>query len=907
MASISEKKIMAKNPQPFILVDGSSYLFRAYYALPPLTNAKGKPTGAIYGVVNMLRKLVADYPSEHVAVVFDPKGKNFRHELYPQYKANRAEMPDDLRVQIEPLHALIQAMGFPLIIEDGVEADDVIGSLAVRAMEKGREVLISTGDKDMAQLVNDKITLINTMNNKIMDTAGVVEKFGVAAERIIDYLTLVGDTSDNIPGVPKVGPKTAVKWLNQFGTLDEIIERADEIKGKVGENLRNHIKDIPLYKTLVTIKLDIAVDKNYEDFKMGEPNKPELLPMLSDLGFKHLLKEFESDAAEVAVEEVSKKHYDTIYDKEHFLRWIKKLTKAKVFAFDTETTDLNAMQAELVGLSFSARAGEAAYVPLNHDYEGAPKQLEQQWVLEQLTPLLQDPNNTIIGQNLKYDLEVLKKYGVEVTAPIYDTLLESYVFNSTANRHDLDTLALKYLGETLISFEDVAGKGVKQVTFNKVAIEKASPYAAEDADMALQLHHKLMPELDGCEPVKKVLTDIEIPLLPILVNMESHGVLINVDMLNAQSAELAKRIDELEQEAHRLAGKEFNLGSPKQLQQILFEERKLPILKKTPKGQPSTAENVLQDLAHDYPLPKIILEYRSLSKLKSTYTDRLPEQVNPGSGRIHTSYNQAVTATGRLSSNNPNLQNIPVRTEEGRKIRKAFIAPSGYKIVAADYSQIELRMIADISKDPGLVNAFMHGLDVHRSTAAEIFAVPLEEVTTEQRRSAKAINFGLLYGMSAFGLSKQLGIERGEAQAYMDTYFARYPKVHQYMEDTCAFAQQHGYVETFLGRRIYTPEINAKNQIRRKAAERAAINAPMQGSAADVIKIAMIHVDRWLRDNNIPATMIMQVHDELVFEVEESAVLHVVSKVKELMESAISLSVPLLVDTGIGDSWDEAH
>ncbi|WP_423063369.1 DNA polymerase I [Candidiatus Paracoxiella cheracis] len=895
---------MSETQKPFILVDGSSYLFRAYYALPPLTNSKGQPTGAIYGVINMLRKLMMDYEPEHIAVVFDPKGKTFRNELYAEYKANRTEMPDELRDQIKPLFEIIKALGLPLIIKEGVEADDVIATLAKKAKQEGMNVLVSTGDKDLAQIVNHKVTLINTMTNRMLDPEGVVEKFGVPPESIIDYLTLVGDTSDNIPGVPKVGPKTAAKWLNQYGSLDNIIKNADEIKGKVGENLRAHISEIPLTRELVTVLSDVKLDEKLMELSPREQDREKLIALFSELEFKTWLAEVLSTEKAASKEEC---RYDTILDKKSFEKWLKKLSHANLFAFDTETTDIDAMRATLVGVSFAVKPGEAAYVPLAHDYLGAPKQLDKKWVLQQLKLLLENPAKTVVGQNLKYDIQVLAKENIAIKAKIWDTLLESYVLNSSSTRHNLNSLSLKYLGKSTIQFEDIAGKGAKQMSFNEISIDEAAPYAAEDADITWQLHQKLMPMIENEKNFVKVLNQIEMPLMPVLARMEMHGVLIDADMLKKHSKELEKRIKELEKEAFTLAGHEFNLGSPKQLQTILYDEQKLPVLKKTPGGQPSTAEFVLQDLALDYPLPKVILEYRSLSKLKSTYTDRLPEQIHSDTGRVHTSYNQAVTSTGRLSSNNPNLQNIPIRTEQGRRIRQAFIAPRGYRIVAADYSQVELRIMAHISKDPALIKAFEEELDVHRATAAEVFGVKLDEVTNDQRRSAKAINFGLLYGMSSFGLARQLGIERGLAKKYIDIYFNRYPKVHEYMEVIRKLASEQGYVETLFGRRLYVPEINSANMQRRRAAERAAINAPMQGTAADIIKIAMIKVDDWLQNNKVDARMIMQVHDELVFEVATKDLERVNKQICESMEKAAQLVVPLVVDMGVGQNWDEAH
>lgn len=886
-----------------VLVDGSSYLFRAYHALPPLTTSAGQPTGAIYGVLNMLRRLQADYQPDYVAVVFDPKGGSFRNQLYKEYKANRVEMPEELAVQIKPLHDAIRALGFPLIIVDNMEADDVIGTLVCEAEKADIHTIVSTGDKDMAQLVTAKTTLINTMSNKTMDIAGVEEKFGVKPEQIIDYLTLIGDTSDNIPGVPKVGPKTAAKWLAQYQTLDNIVEHAAEIKGKVGEYFREFIPQIPLTRELVTIKLDVEMAVHPRDLVMAEPDTATLLSLFNELEFRNWAKELaENGDAAAAVD----KQYDIILDKKTFEQWLKKLTAAEVIAFDTETTSLDSMQACLVGVSFATAAHEAAYVPLAHDYLDAPQQLELEWVLQQLQPLLQDQRKTIVGQNLKYDLKVLKNYQFEITAPMYDTMLESYVIDSST-RHDMDTLAMKYLAHKTTKFEEIAGKGAKQLTFNQVDIETAGHYAAEDADITLQLHQTFMTELQATPSLKKVLDDLEQPLMPILADMEYRGVLIDANMLHQQSQQLAERVVTLQQQIYELAGEEFNIDSPKQLQHILYEVLKLPVLKKTPKGQPSTAEGVMQELALDYPIPKLILEYRSLTKLKSTYTDKLPLQIDSRTGRIHTHYNQTVTSTGRLSSKDPNLQNIPVRHEEGRKIRQAFVAPKDHVLLSADYSQIELRIMAHLSKDPGLVNAFEHGLDVHRSTAAEVFGVSLDEVTPELRRRAKAINFGLMYGMSAFGLAQQLGIDRSEAEEHMQVYFERYPNVQNYMHQARELAEKHGYVETLFGRRVFVPEIHSSNIHRKRGAERAAVNAPLQGTAADIIKFAMINVARWIGEGKTGVNMIMQVHDELIFEVPQAELESAREQIKQHMEQATQLSVPLIVDVGVGANWDEAH
>lgn len=890
--------------KPLVLVDGSSYLFRAFYALPPLSNSKGNPTGAIYGVLNMLKKLLNDYQPEYVAVVFDPKGKTFRYDLYSEYKANRTKMPNELRDQIAPLFSAIEAMGLPLVIVEGFEADDVIGTLAIKAEKEGFSTLISTGDKDLAQLVNSKVTLINTMSNTLLDREGVIQKFGVPPERMIDYLALVGDSSDNIPGIPKVGPKTAVKWLSEFGSLEGIVKNADKITGKVGENLRENLDLLKLSQDLVIIKTDVEIGVDFHALVQKPPQKEKLIELFKELEFRKWLEALQSEKTETTG---SAKQYEVITDKAAFSKWLEKLEKADYFSFDTETTSLNPFEAKLVGLSFSDSPFHAAYVPLAHDYLGAPEQLPQDFVIPAIQKLLDNPKKTVIGQNLKYDLQVLRPYGIEFRARKWDTMLESYVLNSTMSRHDLSSLALKYLGEGSIKFEDIAGKGVKMLTFNQIPIEVASPYAAEDADLTLRLHEKLWSQISEAPGLNRVLTEIEMPLMPVLAKIEATGVLIDKNLLEAQSVELAKRIKFLEEKVYEIAGEVFNLGSPKQLQTILYEKLKLPILKKTPTGQPSTAEEVLSELAHNYPLPKDILEYRTLSKLKSTYTDALPQQINPETLRVHTSYNQAVTATGRLSSTEPNLQNIPVRTEEGRKIRQAFIAPKNYKILSADYSQVELRIMAHLSQDPGLLRAFEQGLDIHAATASEVFGVPLSKVTPDQRRHAKAINFGLIYGMSSFGLSQQLGIDTKSAKEYIDTYFARYPKVHEYMEKTREIASKQGYVETLLGRRLYVPEINVTNLQRRRAAERAAINAPLQGTAADIIKLAMINIDHWLSETQADAKMIMQVHDELVFEINEKEEAYFIENIKDRMENAAKLSVPLLVDVGIGNNWDEAH
>lgn len=892
-----------------VLIDGSSYLFRAYHALPQLVSSKGQPTGAVKGVISMIRKLMADYPESHIAVVFDAGGKTFRNEIYEDYKANRPAMPDELRSQIEPIHDIIRKMGLPLLTVVGVEADDVIGTLAQQATGQKMDVLISTGDKDMAQLVTPHVTLINTMNDSIMDEDGVVEKFGVRPDQIIDYLALVGDTSDNIPGVPKCGPKTAVKWLTEYDSLAGVMDKAEHIKGKVGENLRDSLAFLPMSCELATIRRDVELETGVDELVLGAPDREGLLAAFTELEFKPWVSELNDSATPEAGADSERvdADYDIVYTRGELEGWIDRLKTADAFAFDTETTSTDYMEAELVGLSFCAEAGRAAYVPVAHDYEGAPEQLSLEVVLSAIGPLLEDPKRTVIGQNLKYDISVMAKYGVAFKADIFDTMLESYVLNSVASRHNMDDLALKYLGISTVHFEDIAGKGARQLTFNQINIDRAGHYAAEDADITLQLHQALWPKLEAEPALKSVYTDIELPLVPILSRVELDGVLLDEAQLQGQSKELEKRVSELEQTAYGLAGEEFNLGSPKQLQEIFFEKLGLPVIKKTPKGQPSTAEPILQELALDYPLPAVIMEYRGLSKLKSTYTDQLPKQIAASTGRIHTSYHQAVAATGRLSSTDPNLQNIPIRTEEGRRVRKAFIAPSGYKVMAADYSQIELRIMAHLSQDPGLVQAFKEGLDIHKATAAEVFGGTIDRVADEHRRSAKAINFGLIYGMSAFGLSRQLNISRGDAQDYIDKYFDRYPGVRAYMDRTRALAAEQGYVETIFGRRLYLPEIKASNFQRRQAAERTAINAPMQGSAADIIKRAMIGVAHWLSEEDLDTRMTMQVHDELVLEVPERALDEVAAGVERMMSGAAELSVPLVVEVGVGDNWDEAH
>jgi len=901
---------MSHTKAPLILVDGSSYLYRAYHALPPLTNSKGQPTGAIKGVISMLRKLHSDYPESVVAVVFDAKGKTFRHDLYDKYKANRPPMPDELRLQIEPIHDIVRAMGLPLLCIEGVEADDVIGTLAHQATQQKIDVIISTGDKDIAQLVSDHVTLVNTMTETTMDRAGVIERFGVPPELIIDYLSLVGDTSDNIPGVEKCGPKTAVKWLQEYGTLDGVTQHAADISGKIGENLRQALKHLPLSRQLATIKTDCQLEVGVGDLALREPDNEQLRILFSDLEFKGWTAELgEPQPGADALPKIEKieRHYETVLDEKTFERWLSALNTAGIFAFDTETTSLDYMTACVVGVSFSVQAGSAAYVPFGHDYMDAPKQLEKQWVLNKLKPILENPKKNKVGQNLKYDKHVLENEGIKLQGIEFDTMLESYVLNSTATRHDMDSLAMKYLNEKTIHFEDIAGKGSKQLTFNQIPVEQAGPYAAEDADITFRLHQKLGYELGQLPDLYRVFQDIEMPLIAVIQRMERNGALIDAKRLAEQSHTIGKRMLELEKEAYELASEEFNLDSPKQLQEIFFTKLGLPVIKKTPTGQPSTAEPILQELALDYPLPKVILEYRGLAKLKSTYTDKLPVMICTKTGRVHSSFHQAVTATGRLSSSDPNLQNIPIRTEEGRRVRQAFIAPQGYKLVAADYSQIELRIMAHLSGDKGLLDAFSRGLDIHKATAAEVFGESVENVSSDQRRSAKAINFGLIYGMSAFGLAKQLGIGRHDAQHYIDTYFQRYPGVHEYMENTRKDAAQKGYVETIFGRRLYLPDINARNMQIRQAAERTAINAPMQGSAADIIKCAMIEVDSWIQTENLDAKIIMQVHDELVFEIKEDIVDSCMLKIAGLMSGAAQLKTKLVVDVGAGKNWDEAH
>ena len=911
------------------LIDGSSYLYRAFHALPPLSNAKGEPTGALFGVVNMLRTTLKAKP-EYVAFVSDASGPTFRNVLYDKYKANRPPMPDELRAQVEPMLAIVAALGFPILRVRGVEADDVIGTLANQAHEHGIDVLISTGDKDLAQLVRPGITLINTMTNTTMDTAGVVEKFGVKPEQIIDFLSLTGDTVDNVPGVTKCGPKTAAKWLAEYGSLDGVIAHADQIGGKIGEYLREALPSLPLSRELVTIKTDVPLDNTVKQLTLRDRDIDALRDLFTRYEFKAALKELDAAAesaapAPVATPAVDKApiapargettpsvdlgapgHYELITTQEQFDSWMLRLNDAPLIAFDTETTSLDSMRADIVGLSLSVQPGHACYIPLAHDYPGAPAQLPRDKVLAALKPIFEDTRRPKVGQHAKYDMNILSHYGITVQGLKHDTMLESYVWNATATRHDMDSLAKKYLGYDTVKYEEVAGKGAKQISFSQVDLDTACRYAAEDADVTLRLHHALWPLLESEPKLLKVYEDIEIPLVPVLAGMEQHGVLIDVNELRMQSQQLGKRMHELQKEAWQSAGREFNLDSPKQLQAILFDELGLPAKLKTPTGQPSTNEEALEAIADDHALPRLILEYRGLAKLRSTYTEKLAEIVNPRTGRVHTSYHQGAVATGRISSNDPNLQNIPVRTEEGRRIRQAFIAPEGWLVMAADYSQIELRIMAHLSGDEGLLRAFHEGGDIHRATAAEVFGIEPDAVTNNQRRAAKAINFGLMYGMSAFGLARQLGVDRGEASDYMARYFSRYPGVHAFMEATRERAHRDGYVETLFGRRLYLENLTARNQALRAGAERAAVNAPMQGTAADIIKRAMIGVAAWLKDRD-DAHMLMQVHDELVFEVRADAVDTVRDAVIARMSGAAELRVPLIVDVGVGKNWDEAH
>lgn len=912
---------------PMILVDGSSYLYRAFHAIPPMSTSDGQPTNATRGVISMIRSLIKSYPNSPMVIIFDAKGKTFRDEIYSEYKAQRPPMPDDLRPQIEPIHRMVEAMGLPLVIIDGVEADDVIGTIAKQVGETGREVVVSTGDKDMAQLVTDKVTLVNTMNDTVMDIQGVKDKFGIPPELIIDYLALMGDKVDNIPGVPGVGEKTALALLQGLGSIKEIYTRLDDIAAlgfRGSKTLAKKMEDnkdmAELSYTLATIKCDVELPFNSLELQNKEADKETLKEWFTKLEFKRWVAELDqapsvetaSDTlntdGQVAVPVAStlEADYTTVLDKETFAVWLETIQNAELTAFDTETTSLNYMAAELVGVSFSVEAGVAAYVPFAHDYEGAPEQLDRAWVLEQLKPWLEDDSQAKVGQHLKYDANVLNNYDIVLRGIAYDTMLESYVYNSVSSRHDMDTLAKKFLGHTCVSFEELAGKGKKQKTFNEIDLEQAAFYAAEDADITLRLHQAIWPQVEKTPELVSIFKDIECPLIPVLAKMEQTGALIDPELLHLQSAEIGAKLQELEIKAHEEAGESFNLSSPKQLQVILFEKQGLPIIKKTPKGQPSTAEPILQELAQNYELPRLIMEHRSLSKLKSTYTDKLPEMIQK-TGRIHTSYHQAITATGRLSSTDPNLQNIPIRTAEGRRIRQAFIAPTGYKLLAADYSQVELRIMAHLSQDKGLLDAFTKDADVHKATAAEVFEVSLDEVTTEQRRRAKAINFGLIYGMSAFGLAKQLDISRPEAAKYIKRYFERYPGVQQYMENTREGAKEKGFVETLYGRRLYLPDIRAKNAMMRQAAERTAINAPMQGSAADIIKRAMIKMHDWLADTDLDVKMILQVHDELIFEIAEKDLEEAQAKITDIMENSSKIDVPLLVEAGIGDNWDEAH
>ncbi|WP_302140394.1 DNA polymerase I [Halomonas alkalicola] len=915
---------------PIVLVDGSSYLYRAFHALPPLTTSKGQPTGAIKGVLNMLKRLIKDYPDSPMAVVFDAPGKTFRDELFAEYKSHRPPMPDDLRSQVAPLHQCVKALGLPLLCIEGVEADDVIGTLARQATEAGRDAVISTGDKDMAQLVNAHITLVNTMKDETLDVAGVEEKFGLPPELIIDLLALMGDKVDNIPGVPGVGEKTALGLLQGMeGGLETIYADLEKVRTltfrgakTLPKKLEEHRDQAFLSYQLATIKTDCELPVGLDDLGIAHPDREALLELYREYEFKAWLAEL-LEGSDSGVDDVAggtptpadadappgsaAREDQVILEQADLDAWLARLQAAEAFCFDLETTSLNYMEAQIVGVGLALQAGEAAYIPLAHDYLDAPAQLDRDAVLAALKPLLEDAVKTKIGQNLKYDISVLASHGITVAGPLEDTMLESYVLDSTATRHDMDSLALKYLGEKTVSFEEIAGKGAKQLTFNQIALEQAAPYACEDVDITLRLHGELRPRLAAAGRLAEVLEEIELPLVPVLSRMERTGVALDPQRLDAQSRELEVRIRELEARAHELAGREFNLGSPKQLGQILFEEQKIPVIKKTPKGAPSTAEAVLEELALDYPLPKVIMEHRGLAKLKSTYTDKLPRLVNKGTGRLHTSYHQAVTATGRLSSSDPNLQNIPIRTEEGRKIRQAFIARPGYRIVAADYSQIELRIMAHLSEDRGLLDAFAEGRDIHAATAAEVFGVPLEKVSGDQRRSAKAINFGLIYGMSAWGLGRQLHIERNQAQTWIERYFDRYPGVARYMERIRTQAAEDGFVETVFGRRLYLPEIHSQNRARRQGAERTAINAPMQGTAADIIKRAMIDVDAWLQAGEMDAWMVMQVHDELVFEVAEAQVDAFIEQVKGRMQAAAELSVPLIVEAESGANWDEAH
>jgi DNA polymerase-1 len=907
------------NPADLVLFDGSSYLYRAFHALPPLSNSRGEPTGAVLGVLNMLLKFLKEYRPTHIAVVFDAPGKTFRDDLFAQYKAHRPAMPDDLRAQIEPLLTIIRAQGLPLLRIAGVEADDVIGTLACRAASAGQKVLISTSDKDMAQLVNESITLVNTMSNTTLDRAGVKAKFDVYPEQIVDYLALVGDSSDNIPGIDKVGPKTAAKLLAQFGSLDTLITRVAEVEGKVGENLRAGLETLALSRSLARLHTDLALPLEPSGLKPAEPDVAQLRELYGRYELRALLRQLDGGGAvdeapllqaaptEAPASAHVPRHYETITTWERLLHWLQLLRAAPLVAFDTETTSLDYMQAEIVGVSLCVEAGTAAYLPLKHDYAGAPEQLDRELVLAALKPLLEDPALPKVGHHLKYDAHVLRNHGIFLAGMRYDSMLESYIWNSVATRHDMDSTAQRYLGVTTIKFEDVAGKGAKQLSFNEVPVERAAEYASEDADVTLQLHQVLWQKIQGVPALARLYEDIEQPLVPILLDMEHHGVLIDRSLLEAQSRSIATQLAELLQLAQTQAGVPFNIESPKQLQQVLFEKLQLPVMRKTPTGQPSTAEDVLEELATSYELPRTVLDYRTLAKLKSTYTDKLPQQISARTGRIHTSYHQAVAQTGRLSSSDPNLQNIPIRRAEGRRIRQAFIAPPGYLLMAADYSQIELRIMAHLSDDAGLLDAFAADLDVHCATAAEVFGVAVDAVSADQRRLAKTINFGLIYGMSPFGLARQLGIDRGAAQKYVDLYFARYPGVKRFMDDTRVQARSNGYVETVYGRRLYLPDIRSSNPQLRQAAERSAINAPMQGTAADIIKRAMIGVDAWCRSADFAGRVVMQVHDELVLEVREDARAEVENAVREQMAGAAELKVPLRIHIGVGANWDQAH
>jgi DNA polymerase-1 len=931
--SVREDPMTAKVSTPVVLVDGSSYLFRAYHALPPLNNSKGMPTGAIKGVINMMRSLAKDYANANIIVVFDAKGPTFRNEMYAEYKAHRPPMPDDMRPQIEPIHKIIKAMGLPLLMIEGVEADDVIGTLAAQATTQGIDTLISTGDKDMAQLVSPHVGLVNTMTNTYLNEAGVVEKFGVRPDQIIDYLAIVGDKADNIPGVPGAGPKTAVKWLATYDTLEVLMENADEIGGKIGEKLRNALDFLPLSQALTTIKLDVELEQRLDQISPKPVDQAALLALYEDLEFKAWANvliqhgvtassapkapgQVSSQAQEPAATAkparpvpavVGATQYSIISTLAELEPWLAACRKAPVFAFDTETTSLNYMEAQLVGVSLCIEAGTAVYVPCGHDYVGAPEQISRPDLIAVLKPLLEDPSQVIAGQNFKYDINVLANYDIQWQAQVIDSMLQSYVLNSTASRHNMDALAQHYLDYQTVKYEDIAGKGAKQLSFNQIDLQEAGPYAAEDADITLRLTNYFGQCLAQEEKLASVYDSLEKPLIGVLSRMERIGALVDAKVLGEQSQAIGQRLIDLERQAYNLAGEEFNLSSTQQLGAILYEKMGIPVIKKTPKGKPSTAEAVLQELAQNHDLPKLLLEYRSLSKLKSTYTDKLPLEINPATGRIHTSYHQAVAATGRLSSSDPNLQNIPIRSAEGRQIRQAFIVPEGKLMVAADYSQIELRIMAHLSQDEGLLTAFATGQDVHKATAAEVFGVSPEEVTSDQRRSAKAINFGLIYGMSAFGLAKQLGISRAQSQDYIGRYFSRYPGVQEYMEQTKAKAAEQGFVETIYGRRLYLPDIKASNAITRQAAERTAINAPMQGTAADIIKRAMIAVDAWLSSSTLDARMIMQVHDELIFEVDKTQLDELIAGVRQAMEAAAKLDVPLIVDVGYGENWDQAH